>query len=106
MHQERHEKDQETERTHPEPEPQLEDDILVIDIVYHVKGPLDHRKEKDSEPQADVPDIAEGLKPYGVERKDLPLIAERAAGNARLIGNNPRPANAKLILEMLEASYN
>ena len=50
--------------------------------------------------------IAEGLKPYGVERKDLPLIAERAAGNARLIGNNPRPANAKLILEMLEASYN
>ncbi len=49
--------------------------------------------------------IAEGLQPYGVTRSDLPLIAERAAGNARLIGNNPRPANAKLILEMLEASY-
>ncbi len=49
--------------------------------------------------------IAEGLQPYGVKREDLPLIAERAAGNVRLIGNNPRPANAKMILEMLEASY-
>ncbi len=49
--------------------------------------------------------MAEGLQPYGVSRTDLPLIAERAAGNARLIGNNPRPANAELILAMLEASY-
>ncbi len=50
-------------------------------------------------------DIAEGLQPYGVTREDLALIAERAAGNARLIGNNPRPANARMIQAMLEASY-
>ncbi len=50
-------------------------------------------------------DIAEGPAPYGVRQEDLPLIAERAAGNARLIGNNPRPASAKMILAMLEASY-
>ncbi len=49
--------------------------------------------------------VKTGLQPYGVTREDLAIIAERAAGNARLIGNNPRPANAKQILAMLEASY-
>ena len=50
-------------------------------------------------------DINAGLRPYGVKRGDLPLIAERAASNARLIGNNPRPATAGQILTLLESSY-
>lgn len=50
-------------------------------------------------------DIKTGLQPYGVTRTDLPLIAERAAGNARLIGNNPRPAGAAQIQKLLESSY-
>lgn len=49
--------------------------------------------------------IKEGIQPYGVKKEDIPLIAQRAAGNVRLIGNNPRPANAKQIEAMLEASY-
>ncbi|MDO5537504.1 MAG: iron-containing alcohol dehydrogenase [Desulfovibrionaceae bacterium] len=50
-------------------------------------------------------DIKAGVQPYGVKFEDLPLIAQRAAGNVRLIGNNPRPATAKQIQAMLEASW-
>lgn len=50
-------------------------------------------------------DIKIGLAPYGVKKEDLPGIAERASGNVRLIGNNPRPATADQILALLEAHH-
>lgn len=50
-------------------------------------------------------DLGSGLAAYGIERGDLPGIAERAAGNVRLMGNNPRPATAQQILELLEANH-
>ena len=50
-------------------------------------------------------DLGSGLAAYGIERRDLPGIAERAAGNVRLMGNNPRPATAQQILELLEANH-
>lgn len=50
-------------------------------------------------------DIKPGLAAYGVTREDLPGIAERAAGSARLMGNNPRPGNAKQLLAFLEANH-
>ena len=53
---------------------------------------------------ADV-DIAPGLKAHGVTREQLAGTAERAAGAKRLIDNNPRKANAKQILALLEEHY-
>ena len=53
---------------------------------------------------ADV-DIAPGLKAHGVPREALESTAERAAGAKRLIDNNPRKANAKQILALLEEHY-
>ena len=50
-------------------------------------------------------DIKPGLAAYGVTREDLPGVAERAAGAARLMGNNPRPGNAKQLLAFLEANH-
>ena len=50
-------------------------------------------------------EITEGLAHYGVRREDLPLIARRAAGNGRLLGNNPRKSSEEEILDMLEASF-
>jgi len=49
--------------------------------------------------------IAPGLKAHGVPRDVLPGTAERAAGAKRLIDNNPRKANAKQILALLEEHY-
>jgi alcohol dehydrogenase len=49
--------------------------------------------------------IAPGLKAHGVPRDALEGIAERAAGAKRLIDNNPRKANAKQILALLEEFY-
>ena len=53
---------------------------------------------------ADV-DIAPGLKAHGVPREALEGTAERAAGAKRLIDSNPRKANAKQILALLEEHY-
>ena len=50
-------------------------------------------------------EITEGLAHYGVRREDLPLIARRATGNGRLLGNNPRKSSEEEILDMLEASF-
>jgi alcohol dehydrogenase len=49
--------------------------------------------------------IAPGLKAHGVAREDLEGTAERAAGAKRLMDNNPRKANAKQILALLEEHY-
>jgi len=49
--------------------------------------------------------IAPGLKAHGVPRDALAGTAERAAGAKRLIDNNPRKADAKQILALLEEHY-
>ena len=49
--------------------------------------------------------IVPGLKAHGVPRECLEGTAERAAGAKRLIDNNPRKANAKQILALLEGHY-
>jgi len=49
--------------------------------------------------------IAPGLEALGVAREHLEGTAERAAGAKRLIDNNPRKANAKQILALLQAHY-
>jgi alcohol dehydrogenase class IV len=49
--------------------------------------------------------IAPGLKAHGVAREHLEGTAERAAGAKRLIDNNPRKANARQILALLEEHY-
>jgi len=49
--------------------------------------------------------IAPGLKAHGVPRDALEATAERAAGAKRLIDNNPRKANAKQLLALLEQHY-
>ena len=49
--------------------------------------------------------ITPGLKAHGVPRDALAGIAERAAGAKRLMDNNPRKANAKQILSLLEEHY-
>ena len=49
--------------------------------------------------------IAPGLKSHGVPHDALEGTAGRAAGAKRLIDNNPRKANAKQILALLEEHY-
>lgn len=50
-------------------------------------------------------DIKEGLAAYGIKEADLEGIAERAVGQARLMGNNPRLANAKQVYELLKENH-
>jgi len=49
--------------------------------------------------------ITPGLNALGVGREHLAGTAERAAGAKRLMDNNPRKANAKQILALLEEHY-
>jgi len=49
--------------------------------------------------------IAPGLKAHGVMREHLEGTAQRAAGAKRLIDNNPRKANARQILALLEEHW-
>jgi len=49
--------------------------------------------------------IVPGLRALGVAREHLEGTAERAAGAKRLMDNNPRKANARQILALLEEHY-
>ena len=49
--------------------------------------------------------IKEGLAAYGVERSDLPQIAEQAVAAKRLMDGNPRKGNVKDILQLLEDNF-
>ncbi len=49
--------------------------------------------------------IKEGLDAYGVERSDLPQIAEQAVAAKRLMDGNPRKGNVKDILQLLEDNF-
>ncbi len=49
--------------------------------------------------------IKEGLAAYGVDRSDLPGIAERAVAAKRLMDGNPRKGSVKDVLQLLEENF-
>jgi len=50
-------------------------------------------------------EIKAGLQAHGVSWDDLAGTAERAAGTARLMGNNPRKGSAKDLLALLQQNF-
>ena len=50
-------------------------------------------------------DIPKTIADLGVQRTQLPLVAEQAMGSARLIKNNPRPLDNQTMLMLVEAAF-
>ncbi|WP_108460735.1 iron-containing alcohol dehydrogenase [Devosia naphthalenivorans] len=50
-------------------------------------------------------DIPRTIADLGVQRAQLPLVAEQAMGSARLIKNNPRPLDNQTMLMLVEAAF-